>query len=257
MPMTAHLNRAMARSTARWRTLPDLLIIGAMRSGSSSLWTWLSHHPDLAASSRKEIRYFDLHYHRGSDWYRAFFPIRKDGVKTFESSPSYMVSAGAAERAASLLPNAVAVALLRDPAMRAWSQYRLRRSMGRENRSFEHAINEELASKNDPLMTFETLTEPPYLVGGLYAKQLAPWIESFGENRVLIVESEEMFADPQSTIRRVEDHVGVGKADLPAPIVNAAPAAEADDATMRRLQEFYRIPNRELSEMLGREFSWG
>src|SRR5918996_2928020 len=63
------------RTTARWRQLPDVLIIGAQRSGTSSLYKWLRRHPNVVASLRKEIEYFSTDFAQGENWYRAHFPL--------------------------------------------------------------------------------------------------------------------------------------------------------------------------------------
>ena len=129
------------------RTLPDFLVIGGMRCGSSSLHTWLGGHPALELPDRKEIHYFDFRYDRGLGWYRSHFPMASRGVTTFETTPSYMVHPLAAERAVSLLPDVRLIALLREPTRRAWSHYRHRRSEGYEDRSFEEAVEPELSGE--------------------------------------------------------------------------------------------------------------
>src|SRR5258706_11489250 len=108
------------RATSRYRKLPDFLIIGAQRSGTSTLYQYIARHPDVRGAFRKEVHYFDMHYDRGLDWYRACFPTR--GF-TGESSPSYLIHPEVPARVAAVLPDIKLIAILRNPVERAYSAY--------------------------------------------------------------------------------------------------------------------------------------
>ena len=73
--------------SADLRSMPDFVIVGAARSGTTSLYRWLGSHPDVAPAWKKEIHYFDEHYGRGMRWYRAHFPFRRRGRVTGEATP--------------------------------------------------------------------------------------------------------------------------------------------------------------------------
>ena len=125
------LRFAVRYLTADLRPLPDFIILGTQRGGTTSLYTWLASHPDVAPASRKEVHYFDDHYGKGMRWYRAHFPIRHAGRITGESCPSLIYHALAPARVARDLPDTTKfVVLLREPAERSVSQYWLWRQHG-------------------------------------------------------------------------------------------------------------------------------
>src|SRR5690606_21536211 len=105
------------------RPLPNVLIVGAKRAGTSSMYKYLCMHPDVYGSVRKEVEFFSQHYHRGISWYRAhwpIFPIRARASQVyFEASPNYLFHPLAAERAKRLVPGAKIIVLLRNPVDRA------------------------------------------------------------------------------------------------------------------------------------------
>lgn len=257
--MTAikYSRRAIRRSTSTLRTLPDFLVIGGMRCGSSSLHTWLGGHPDLELPDRKEIHYFDFRYERGLGWYRSHFPLTSKGLSTFETTPSYMVHPLAAARAASLLPDARLIALVREPTQRAWSHYRHRRSEGYEHRSFEDAVEPELSSEVSPeLEPFSVPGEIPYLAAGRYADQLVPWIARYGQDRLLVVDSDRMFVEPAETLDRILDFVGLRRVSLDLPHLNASPPASGDPDVLARLNDYYEEPNRDLRALVEEPIGW-
>src|SRR5436309_16134274 len=105
--------------------LPDFIVIGAQKSGTGSLYAYLNGHPDVAGARVKEVHYFDLHYHRGVDWYLDQFPDEAAARPrcTGEASPYYLFHPHAPRRAFDLVPDARLIALLRDPVDRAISHY--------------------------------------------------------------------------------------------------------------------------------------
>ncbi len=151
--VTESLLRVRARTDPD-RELPDFLIIGAQRCGTSSFYKYLEDHPLIVPSLRKEVRYFERNYARGEGWYRAHFPSkwhrkwisRRHGREpvSFEASPAYLLHPLAPPRAGQLLPETRIVAMLRNPVDRALSHYRHSVRHGWETPSFEEALEAEL-----------------------------------------------------------------------------------------------------------------
>ena len=122
------VERVARRASADLRALPDFVIIGAQKAGTTSLWRYLVEHPQIVGPTEKEIHFFDARFDRGARWYRARFPLRaslRRGARlTFEASPYYLAHPFVPARVRAMLPDAKLVVLLRDPVERAWSHYR-------------------------------------------------------------------------------------------------------------------------------------
>src|SRR5947209_13351977 len=139
--------------TSPLRLLPDFLIIGAQRGGTTSLYHYLRAHPAVHSSAVKDTHFFDKKFHKGVSWYRAHFPtrfekayarrFRHQDFVTGEASPSYLFHPHAPSRTARLLPHVKLIVLLRNPIDRAFSQYYHALALGHEKLSFEEALERE------------------------------------------------------------------------------------------------------------------
>ncbi|GGM09530.1 MULTISPECIES: sulfotransferase family protein [Micromonospora] len=197
--------RAFARAAWPGPTgaLPDFLIIGGQRCGTTSLHHYLAAHPDVRAATGKELQYFSVHHGRGERWYRAHFPPPAAGRQTFEASPYYLFHPRVPARVAALLPRARFVALLRDPVERAYSHYLHTRSYGLEPLSFADALAAEderlagaLRDGPDTPAAHHALRNFSYAARGRYAEQLERWYAQLPRQRLHVIRSEDLYADP-------------------------------------------------------------
>src|SRR3984885_6145785 len=160
--------------------MPAFIIIGASRSGTTSLYDWLTSHPDVSAATRKELHYFtDRNYHKGPRWYRSQFPLARPGRITGESTPQMLYHPLSPERAAADLPATTRfIALLRDPVDRAISHYWQIRRAGRESEDLETALSLEAERLSREMDDFRhgRLSRAhhkfSYMARGEYASQL-------------------------------------------------------------------------------------
>ena len=125
------------RVELRWRmgqprALPDAVILGAQKSGTSSLHNYLVQQPGVIEPLRKEVHYFDVNFGRGESWYRAHFGRLGEPGLNLDSSPYYLFHPAVPTRMRALLPDAKLIVLLRDPVRRAYSHYWHERDKGRE-----------------------------------------------------------------------------------------------------------------------------
>ena len=165
-------------ATADIRRLPDIVIIGTQRGGTTSLRRWLREHPQ-APFEVGEVHFLDHNYDRGRRWYRSQFPTFFERRRRVESTPYLLFHPLAPERAASTLPTSTRfVALLREPSQRALSHYRLERSLGRERKTSptpSHAEDERLRGETEKVMRGERSRSHQwfsYKARGRYAEQL-------------------------------------------------------------------------------------
>jgi hypothetical protein len=284
MPNRRRLARwrvAARRPTSSLRSLPDVLIIGAQRCGTSSLYKYLGQHPAVSPSIRKEVEYFSTRYTEGLNWYRSHFPLKRpswiNSPMTFEATPDYLLHPLAAERAFALVPNARVIALVRNPVSRAFSQYQHNLRLGHEPLSFEDALDAEESRiegeverlKADPAYQARALRRHGYVERGKYDEQLRPWLERFPASRFHVVKSEDFFTAPEASFREILGFLGLPPFQ-PAEFHNysqplkAAPAQDAPQVDSPKASEEARTLLRQafephtarLQQLLDRDFGW-
>jgi hypothetical protein len=253
--------------TAGLRRLPDFLVIGAQRAGSTALFAQLCAHRDVVAPSHKEIHYFDLQSFRSLRWYRSHFPpaATSRGRITGEASPYYLFHPAVPGRVGTTLPGVRLIALLRDPVARAYSHYQLSVRDGHEPLGFEEALTaepERLAGEEDRLLADRAYRShahrhQSYATRGAYAEQLRRWHEHVPPERLLVISSEELFAEPGPTAAGVLRFLGIDPAEVPPlPVRNQRPYPPMSDAARALLEACFDEPNRELYELIGRDLGW-
>jgi hypothetical protein len=261
---------ALRRSTCQLRVLPDFLIIGAQRCGTTSLFNYLRTHPDVRPAIIKEVQFFSRYWTRGTGWYRAHFPLGSPAADrwwpdrlTFEATPSYLFHPLAAERAAQVIPQAKLLVLLRDPVERAWSHYRHMVHWGLEPLSFEDALQQEpqrLAGeveriRADPGYQGLSYQRYSYLARGAYAEQLQVWLRYFPAEQFLLVRSEALFHDPDRWYPKIVAFLGLRPSAAPAfAVYNRYPPLPTGMApqTRQRLTEHFTPVNQQLEELTRR-----
>ncbi|NBE84131.1 sulfotransferase family protein [Micromonospora rubida] len=217
--------RRAVRGTRAWAraarpgpvgALPDFLVIGGQRCGTTSLHHYLAAHPDVRAATGKELQFFSLHAGRGQRWYRAHFPPAAPGRQSFEASPYYLFHPSVPARVAALLPEARFVALLRDPVERAYSHYLHTRSLGGEPLAFADALAAEpgrlaaaLRRGPDTPAAHRALRNHSYATRGRYAEQLDRWFAHVPRERLHVARSEDLYADPTATYAGILRFLGL------------------------------------------------
>jgi hypothetical protein len=264
------------RLTRRLRALPDFIIIGAQRCGTTSLHRYLERHPRVAPAARKEIHYFDDHWREGELWYRTYFPsvlhrkfprgIRRRAILTGEASPYYVFHPHAAKRVLETVPAVKLILMLRNPVDRAWSQYHHEVRWGFEKlTTFEDAIDKEperLAGELERMLEDEdhvsfAHNHFSYLARGLYLDQIRTWRRYFPDERMLIVRSEDFYEDTRRVFREVLGFLELPEWDAGSyPRHNKASYREMAPATRERLVRWYRPRNEDLYRFLDRDFGW-
>jgi hypothetical protein len=245
---------------------PDFVVVGAQKSGTTSLAAWLAEHPSCWIASEKEVHYFDLAYRRGFAWYRTRFGKAPADRLAGEVTPYYLFHPLVAGRMAAALPDSKIVAILRDPVARAVSGYLHSRRYHGEARPFEQAladedraISEDLAQlAKDPLAPCDALQTRSYRARGLYAEQLARYFERFPRAQVHVMFFEELVSSPEPTLDTLCGFLGIAphRSRLPWRNERAGDAREVPESTLKSLREFYREPNARLAALLGRPLPW-
>ena len=189
--------RGVARHSRSGGALPNLVVIGGLKCGTTSLHHYLNLHPEIGMSRPKELNFFveELNWPLGRDWYASHF--REGDRVRGESSPHYTNRPrfdGVAERLAATLPGARLVYMVRDPIDRMLSHYLHNIGGGYDDRPLEAALS-------DP--------DTAYVDRGRYSFQLEPYVERFDAERIQLVTREELKRDRAATMRRVFAFLGV------------------------------------------------
>jgi hypothetical protein len=185
--------------------LPTFLIIGTQKSATRWLRYNLGRHPEVFTPKVSEVSFFDVNYDKGLDWYRSHFVDAADATAVGESTPGYTMwtrrPERCAKRIAADLPDARLLAILRNPIDRCYSAFIHHQRMGRippEADLLEH------------VRTVDPETDGFGLVsGGWYARSLAPYVERFAADQLLVVLNDDVKNDEQATFAAAAKHIGV------------------------------------------------
>jgi hypothetical protein len=260
---------SMRYVTADGRALPHFLIIGTQKGGTTSLYAYLEAHPNILGAYRKEVKYFDCNYPLGARWYRSHFPyraaLRKKRALTGEASPYYMYHPAAAGRIKQDLPGVRMIALLRNPVERAYSDYQHMFRSGRETLSFDQALEAEPERVQgeaericrDPHYSVYPHMHFSYQGRGRYVEQLRRLFDLFPRGQILVLRSEDLFADPAPVFAQVVRFLGLPEWQ-PARFQkwNHADYSGMSAPTRARLVEYFKPYNRQLEELLGMKLGW-
>lgn len=272
--------RTFGQLTAPLRALPDYLIIGTKRGGTTSLARWLLEHPDVrplypARETRKGTYYFDVNHARGEGWYRSHFPTRaahelrqrRAGRPLLlgEATPYYLYHPHAPARAAQLVPGAKVIALLRHPVDRAQGHWAERVRQGVETLSFPEAVEAEpvrLAGEEermlaDPRYVSFAHQHWSYIDQGRYARGLRRWFDAYPSHQLLVLRSEDLYADPGAIYDQALDFLGLA-AHRPASLKghNRTANDEIEPDLRARLQELLAPDIEQTETVLGRDMGW-
>lgn len=228
--------------------LPNFIIIGCVKGGTTSLYHYLCQHPNvkrvLKGLKRKEVHYFDRNYQRGLKWYKEHFPKTSETELTGESSPNYFHHLKVPSRMKILLPNIKLILLLRNPIDRAYSNYWMYKNAKTLYESFEESIH-----------------RPAMFIRGFYARLLKTWYNCYDKSQILIIKSEDFFNNPQKYYLEVLNFLNLPHYRLDKYIKMTLddtdkPYPPMKEFTRKLLKEKYEPLNKQLYELLGRDFQW-
>jgi hypothetical protein len=272
------------RNPGRGRLLPDFIVFGAAKSGTTSLYGALVDHPliepcvtdDAHFGNTKEVRFFDYNYDRGRDWYRSHFPLERSRREyeaehgrpflTGEGSPTYISNPWAAARIRKMLPDVKLIAVLRNRVERAYSHFRFSRRAGHEEcDSFadavareEERLRPELARlAADPMYNSLKFGSWSYLARSRYAEQLERWLALFPVDQFLFLKAEDLLADPQRAYEATYRFLGLPSHRAEVGRLNVSPAHDSMPGDVREsLVDYFRPHNERLYELVGVDFGW-
>ena len=264
------------RIVVRPRMRPDFLVIGAQKSGTSSLLEYLVHHGSYLRPLLKDVYFFDRDYRRGLDWYLSFYPSlaakkvvesRVGGrVVTGESATHYLLNPWSPARVRETFPDIKLIVLLRDPVQRALSHFYHNRRGGVETatsaldaflREEERIGYDARRMQTDATFYSRSFASYSYLARGRYAEQLQRWFKCFPRERILIIESGRFFTDTDAQFRAICRFIGIAERSLGAyPVAGQGKRRGDDENAITFAREYFRPHNSDLYGLLGERYEW-
>lgn len=262
-----HPNRTIAATKC---SLPHFIIIGAMKAGTTSLYSYLIQHPQILPSNKKEIHYFDANYEMGTLWYRSHFPHQskiKEGIITGEASPYYLFHPFAPKRIFQLLPDVKLIIILRNPVDRAISHYFHEVRAKTEDMPIEKAIAIEEKRIEPDLKKMQAneyyygkiYQRHSYKKRGVYIDQLLNYMNYFSKEQVLILSSEDFFESPREILKEVFGFLNVNPAFIHSDLApkNVGTYEDTISPSLRQYLISYFIPhNQRLYKYLRKDCGW-
>ena len=244
--------RNLLRSfTADSRVLPDFIIIGEAKCGTTSLYNYMIQHPKIKSALTKEINYFNWHYKKPLKWYKAHFPtslekkINKNMMKqnflTGEATPLYLFHSLVPQRIYDLLPE-----------------------IGNEKRTFDEAIKDEIKIIEEEkfnITNFEYGFEDrlyQYVSRGIYLDHLKIWMETFSKEQILIVKTEELNKNPKKVLEKIFEFLSLPNFDNIniKKKYNVSKYEPMNNSTKELLKTFFKEHNKRLEDYLQMDFNW-
>jgi len=269
------LNKLFYTATGFTHVLPDFLIIGAAKSGTTSLYQYLTQHPLVIPGVGKEVYFFDKKFDKGINWYKSFFPtkLRKSRLEkklkrnciTGEATPRYLYHPHTPKRVFDLIPTVKLIVLLRNPIDRAYSHYQMEAKQDNNELPFEEAIEQEEKRIMDDIKKMErdenfysvNFYRKSYLTRGIYVDQLKRWFEYFPREQFLILKSEDFYSKTPEVYQQVLDFLNLPKFELNSfKAYKMRKYSSISEETRKKLADYFRPYNEQLYQLLGRNFDW-
>jgi hypothetical protein len=265
--------RKFSGLTSSIRVLPDFIVIGVGRGGTTTLHHNLSKNPCLYSASYDEIGFFDENFHLGLNWYRSLFPTKFTKNKiiknnknflAYEVTPSYIRKPWTAKRIRKILPNVKLIAILRNPTDRTFSHYNMSINEGNNKNSFENTLNKnfkelEKSSSFDKTSDeyFKTIVEHSHIARGFYAEQLKTWFNVFDKKQIHITSTENLSSNPNQTFSEIFNFLEIQDYKL-EKLENKRQGNYLPMSidVRRKLLNYFKPYNEELFELIGKRFNW-
>ena len=287
-------DRFSRKITSRFRMLPSFLILGGSRSGNTSLFAYLTEHPNIMPGSLKAFFFFQYFTNNKTSFYRSQFPIKRKNLITCDSTSSYFVHPLIPARVHKLLPSAKLIVILRNPVERAYSEFHYTVALGLElTENFEDVIKSELKrieiGNKKPELKIENTNYKHFtfshLRDGLYAQHLERWLKFFSKEQLLVLHTKDLYTNLDQTLAetfeflnlpkyQIENRIEKNKIDKIRPLAgheqnvyknidsktrtlfNVQNYPEMKPETRKFLQDFFRPHNEKLFKMIGKRFDW-
>lgn len=250
-------------------TLPQVVVVGAQRSGSTSMYELLASHPEFLASTRKEVHYFDLNAGRPIEWYKAhFLPSGPGDTRIpFEITPYYLYHGGAIDSLLGQIPTVKMLVLLRNPVNRMVSHVQHSIAKGYEVRSLDQALRRsadgydgehqirDFPKDRSFYVDLDHYTRQ-YVQRSDYAAQLRTLYSAAPREQVHVVDSDALFRSDAEELQMLAEFLNVDFDGRVLPHANTAVVRSGSEDFHDIARSIATDLNGDLSRVCGRSFTW-
>lgn len=221
--------------------LVNNIIIGAGRSGTTSLVEYLKQHPEINFSTIKEVTYFSIedHFKRGVDYFHSFFAAKKGLLST--SDTYLLMDRAAPARIQQYNANIKLVVILREPTKRTFSNYQYSLNNGYLPKSLSFIQSQNLEQSYLEKKDIVFLNNHCSFNGSLYHKHLTHWLQYFGREQLLICTTNQLNTNPQETLNRLFKFLGL---------------TEFEVSVLKEKNKASGVKNKELNNFLSNREHW-
>ncbi|KAL4240032.1 Heparan sulfate glucosamine 3-O-sulfotransferase 5 [Mactra antiquata] len=261
------------------KRLPQAILVGSQKCGTSALFKFLDHHPRLAVCNRPpEVHYFDWNYKQSLEWYREKMPCSTPDQITMERTPAYFYSSDVAKRIKQMNDRIKLLILLKDPIEMCGSLYAMWKSFNSSDKLLGKSFEELLTIKKD---TGEAKinTTSHMIKLATYVDHIEKWLAVFDRGQILFLDGTSFDHQPQKELQKIERFLRVehfftekhfiynstkGKYCYTPngknmQCMNSKKGREhppISDAILGKLKEYFKKYDAELEKMTGERFSW-
>ena len=280
IPMRRELSVQLRLLMRRDWSLPNFIIFGAQKGGTTSLYANLVRHPQVLEALRKEVHYFDWYgenapFHYGNkniDWYRAHFAseqqLHEAGAITGEATPVYLSHPQIASDIRAVIPDVKLVVMVRNPVKRTYSQYQMYNRNHAEPISFETMVRKELDVLTEYGINEDLFRDYVHLrhhkglrlvvLRSIYVEQLRAWYREFPRENLLCIQSEDYFAKPTDVLNQVTEFLGISPWTFgyKQELSQKGTYQPINPDIASELRDFFKPYNKALFDLIGQEYDW-
>ncbi|KAL4216340.1 hypothetical protein ACF0H5_024067 [Mactra antiquata] len=255
------------------KRLPQAIIIGIQKCGTTTLLTFLNRHPEIVACLKPvETQFFSGRYSRGLGWYKNLMPCSYANQITMEKSPPYFYREFCATRIRKMNPNIKLIITVKEPIERAISMYAMLEDYGKvKGIPFEDYVmsnNRTEVRRDKKMIQFSN-----------YPRYMKFWVKYFDLEQILFIDGDRFVTNPSEELKKVEQFLGIGNYFTPERFVfnetkgkycileNGEPSCMAkkkgrphptiDPEVRQKLQQFFKPLNKQFFKIINRTFDWG
>jgi hypothetical protein len=275
--MKRDLEKKIRLASCWGRALPDFVIIGAQKSGTTALFDTLSHHPQVLRPFTKEAHYFDNNFYKSlCTGYRFQFPLKLtfaynrlkgySRILTGEATPFYLFHPLVPQRMSDVLPRAKILVILREPVARTYSHYQYAVKNGNESRSFDEAIayevpqveaEKEKVLKQEPFDQ-RFIQNNAYISRSCYHAQIKAWMKHYSREQIYISSYEYLINEPTNALKAIEQFLRIDPVltSHHLPLSNTNDYKAIPTPTYHRLKAYFKPLNEALFKEIGFSLMW-